>query len=81
MAGYQLRDFSFAATDEGGLEIIVRSHDSHGAKIIRALHMSEEELYEMLAAVGLSADEVEEELDEEDLDEIDGDQEPDDDEF
>jgi hypothetical protein len=72
MAGYQLRDFTFTPTDDGGVEIVVRTNDSHGARIVRAIHLAEEELYEMLAAIGLSADEVE--------DELDGDQEPDDDE-
>lgn len=73
MAGYHLRDFTFTPTNDGGVEIVVRTTDSHGAKIVRALHLEEEEMYEMLAAVGLSADEVE--------DDLDADQEPDDDEF
>ena len=60
MAGYHLRDFTFAPTDDGGLEIMVRTRDSHGANIVRAIHLDEDELYEMLAACGLSADEIEE---------------------
>jgi hypothetical protein len=66
MAGYHLRDFTFTPTDSGGMEITVRTKDSHDSTIIRALHLTEDELYELLAAIGLSADAVE---DDEDADE------------
>lgn len=63
MTGYHVRDFTFTPTNDDGLEIVVRTKDSHGAPIIRALHMTEEELFEMLATCGLSADEVEDDDD------------------
>ena len=68
MASYRLRGFTFTPTQNGGLVIDADAH---------SLHLAEDELYELLAAVGLSADSVEDDLEALDLD---GDQEPDDDE-
>lgn len=50
MAGYRLRGFTFTPTQHGGLVIDADAH---------SLHLAEDELYELLAAVGLSADSVE----------------------
>jgi len=64
MARYYLKDFVFSPTESGGLEIFVGPEAKH------TLHMSEEELFEMLAAVGLSADSAEGDDEEIDIDEI-----------
>jgi hypothetical protein len=68
MATYKLRDFTFVPTDTGGLEITVRTKDSHDATIIRALHLTEDELYELLAAIGLSAEGADEWDEDDDVD-------------
>lgn len=52
MAGYRLRGFTFTPTEHGGLVIDATAH---------SLHLTDEELFEMLAVCGLSADSVEEE--------------------
>jgi len=53
MAGYRLRGFTFTPTEYGGLVIDATAH---------SLHLSDDELFEMLAACGLSADSVEDEI-------------------
>jgi hypothetical protein len=50
MAGYRLRGFTFTPTEYGGLVIDATAH---------SLHLSDDELFEMLAVCGLSADSVE----------------------
>ena len=50
MARYRLRGFTFTPTEQGGLVIDAEQH---------SLHLGEEELFELLAAIGLSADQVE----------------------
>lgn len=60
MAGYRLRGFTFTPTEYGGLVIDATAH---------SLHLNEEELFEMLAACGLSADSVEDDNLDEELDE------------
>jgi hypothetical protein len=52
MASYKLRGFTFTPSEGGGLVIDADAH---------SLHLAEDELFELLAAVGLSADSVEEE--------------------
>lgn len=67
MARYVLDDYIFSPTETGGLEIFVGPNAPH------ALHMSEEELFEMLSTVGLTADFApadEPELDESEIDKI-----------
>jgi len=56
--GFFVRGFGFTGRAEGGIDIVVRATDSSHSPITRRLHMSEEELYEMLALLGISADEV-----------------------
>lgn len=51
MARYRLRGFTFTPTEQGGLVIDAEQH---------SLHLGEDELFELLAAIGLSADQVEE---------------------
>lgn len=62
MAGYRLRGFTFTPTGHGGLVIDATAH---------SLHLSDEELFEMLAACGLSADSVDAPLTVEEIEEID----------
>jgi len=56
--GFFVRGFGFTSRPEGGIDIVVRATDSSHSPITRRLHMSEEELYEMLALLGISADDV-----------------------
>jgi hypothetical protein len=56
--GYFVRGFGFANGHDGGLDIVVRGTDSSHSPIIRKLHMTDEELYEMLALLGISAEDV-----------------------
>jgi hypothetical protein len=58
--GFFLRGFGFATHEGGGIDVVVRATDSPHSPIIRRLHMSEEELYEMLALLGISAETVDE---------------------
>lgn len=60
--GFFVRGFGFTARPEGGIDIVVRATDSSHSPITRRLHMSEEELYEMLALLGIGADEVPDDL-------------------
>jgi hypothetical protein len=60
--GFFVRGFGFTGRPEGGIDIVVRATDSSHSPITRRLHMSEEELYEMLALLGISADEVPDDL-------------------
>ncbi len=53
MPRYRLRGFTFTPTESGGLVIDAEQH---------SLHLNDEELFEMLAACGLSADSVEDEV-------------------
>lgn len=66
--GYFVRGFSFTNGHEGGLDIVVRGTDSSHSPIIRKLHMTDEELYEMLALLGISAEDVEDEFGEREAD-------------
>ncbi len=59
--GFQVKGFEFRSTESGGLEIVVRAGENHHSPVVRSLHLSEEELFEMLAFLGLSADGVDEE--------------------
>lgn len=56
--GFFVRGFGFTARPEGGIDIVVRATDSSHSPITRRLHMSEEELYEMLALLGIGAEDV-----------------------
>lgn len=56
--GFFVRGFGFTAGHEGGIDVVVRATDSSHSPIIRRLHMSEAELYEMLALLGVSAENV-----------------------
>lgn len=56
--GFFVRGFGFTAGHDGGIDITVRGTDSSHSPIIRKLHMSEAELYEMLALLGVSAEDV-----------------------
>lgn len=59
--GFFVRGFGFTSHDSGGLDIVVRATDSSHSPIIRKLHMSESELFEMLALLGIGAEEVDNE--------------------
>lgn len=58
--GFFLKGFGFTAKPEGGIDIVVRGTDSSHSPIIRRLSMSEDELYEMLAILGVGADVMDE---------------------
>jgi hypothetical protein len=60
--GFFVRGFGFTGRPEGGIDIVVRATDSSHSPITRRLHMSEEELYEMLALLEISADEAPDDL-------------------
>jgi len=66
--GFFVRGFGFTASQTGGLDVVVRATDSSHSPIIRKLHMTEDELYEMLALLGISAVD---DVDEDDLAELD----------
>lgn len=55
--GFFVRGFGFTARQDGGIDIIVRATDSSHSPIVRKLHMGEEELYEMLALLGIGEEE------------------------
>ncbi len=54
MASFRLKNFTFTPDDEGGVDIT-----AHAGTHIARLHVTEEELFELLGFLGLSADEVE----------------------
>ncbi len=60
--GFFVRGFGFTSRHDGGIDIVVRASDSSHSPIVRRLHMSEEELYEMLALLGVSAADVPDDL-------------------
>lgn len=66
--GFFVRGFGFSGTESGGLDIVVRGTDSSHSPVIRKLHMTEDELYEMLALLGISAEVLEPDNDALDLD-------------
>lgn len=63
--GFFVRGFGFTGRPEGGIDIVVRATDSSHSPIVRKLHMSEEELYEMLALLGVGADDVDDSIESE----------------
>jgi hypothetical protein len=65
--GFFVRGFGFTAGEHGGIDVVVRATDSSHSPIIRKLHMTESELYEMLALLGISAETMD---DDESLDEL-----------
>jgi len=69
--GFFVRGFGFTGRD-GGLDIVVRGTDSAHSPIIRKLHMTEDELYEMLALLGISAETVDDEDVMDDLSDVEG---------
>jgi hypothetical protein len=59
--GFFVRGFGFSSKD-GGLDITVRTTDSSHSPIMRRLHMTEEELFEMLALLGIGAENLDDTL-------------------
>lgn len=53
----KIKNFTFTPGSTGGLDIVVRQHDAENSPVIASLHTSEEDLYALLATLGLSADE------------------------
>ncbi len=52
----KLKNFTFSRGPSGGLDIIVRQN-ADDSPVIASLHTTEDALYELLASLGLSADE------------------------
>jgi len=58
----RLKNFEFLISPSGGFDIHVRQNSAENAPEIAYLHISEEEMYEILASLELTSD-----LDDEDL--------------
>lgn len=52
----KIKNFTFTPGSTGGLDIVVRQHDAENSPVIASLHTSEDDLYALLASLGLSAD-------------------------
>lgn len=52
----KLKNFTFSRGPSGGLDIIVRQN-ADDSQVVASLHTSEDALYELLAYLGLAAEE------------------------
>jgi len=53
----KIKNFTFSRGPSGGLDIIVRQDGAENAQVISSLHTNEDDLYALLAALDLAADE------------------------